>query len=193
MLHVVLISRRPYRTATVDHSHINRRILNEPALVEGLLTIPSSFHPQHFSHLHLSFVDFARIPIALQLQLVSTADLLIGMHGAALSHAMFLPTKGALLELQPQAQNWRIFQHMQQWAHRQGLGAGKGEKEVGGRGLDAHHGSNYGEWRNQVPGRERRDDVGDGVEVDVAEVKAEVIRLLSWRDLREGVMEEGAS
>ena len=186
VLHIVLISRRPYRTATVDHSHINRRILNEPQLVEALLSVPDSFHPQHFTHFHLSFVDFAQIAIQHQLALVSTADLLIGVHGAALSHAIFLPAKGALLELQPAQQNWRIFQHMQQWAHRQDGGEEGGGEQGGLWKRDAVHGANYGEWRNSVPGRERKDDVGDGIEVDVAEVKAEVIRLLSWRDRREG-------
>ena len=199
VLHVVLISRRPYRTATVDHSHMNRRILNEPDLVDGLLSIPLTFHPAYFTHLHLTFVDFARIHIQHQLTLVSTADLLIGVHGAALSHATFLPAKGALLELQPQAQNWRIFQHLQQWSHRQGVEEGQGGREgksvrdgEGDWRLDDVHGTNYGEWRNTVPSRERRDEIGDGVEVDVQQVKGEVIRLLSWRDRRES-QPEGAT
>lgn len=36
-----------------------------------------------------------------QLQLVANADVLVGMHGAGLTHAMFLPKRSALIELVP--------------------------------------------------------------------------------------------
>ena len=183
VLHVVVVSRRPYKTATVDHSTVNRQIFNEPDLLTALRSITATLHPATFSHLHLALVDFARIPINTQILLCSHTDLLIGVHGAALSHALFLPPLAALLELQPAQQNWRIFQHMQQWSHRQGVGESKAKE--GWEGLDGAHSSHYGEWRNSVPGRERRQASGDGMDVDVEGVKAEVERLVRWRDWKE--------
>ena len=183
VLHVVVVSRRPYKTATVDHSTVNRQIFNEPDLMTALQSITASLTPTVFSHLHLALVDFARIPINTQILLCSHTDLLIGVHGAALSHALFLPPLAALLELQPQQQNWRIFQHMQQWSHRQGVGEHK--RMEGWEGLDGAHSSHYGEWRNQAPARERRQASGDGMDVDVNGVKAEVERLVRWRDWKE--------
>ena len=183
VLHVVVVSRRPYKTATVDHSTVNRQIFNEPDLMVALQSISASLSTAVFSHLHVALVDFARIPINTQILLCSHTDLLIGVHGAALSHALFLPPLAALLELQPQQQNWRIFQHMQQWSHRQGVGEHKAME--GWEGLDGAHSSHYGEWRNQMPARERREASGDGMDVDVAGVKAEVTRLVRWRDWKE--------
>ena len=183
VLHIVVVSRRPYKTATVDHSTVNRQIFNEPALIIALQSITASLATTVFSHLHLALVDFARIPINTQILLCSHTDLLIGVHGAALSHALFLPPLASLLELQPQLQNWRIFQHMQQWSHRQGVGEHKSME--GWEGLDGAHSSHYGEWRNRVDARERKQASGDGMDVDTDGVKAEVERLVRWRDWKE--------
>ena len=187
VLHLVLISRRPYKNAAVDHATINRRILNEDDLLQALLLAPSQLGNVSvpFSHLHLSFVDFARLHITEQIRLVSSCDVLMGMHGAALSHAVFLPARGALIELQPRAQDWRIFQHMQQWAHRSELQLLDSGQEEDWQRLDGAHGSNYGEWRNTDLGREKKDAVGDGVEVDVEGVRRELLRLIRWRTWKE--------
>lgn len=46
-------------------------------------------------------VDFAAIPMADQLQIVQSTDILVGVHGAGLSHAMFMREgKGAVVEVQ---------------------------------------------------------------------------------------------
>ena len=192
VLHIVVVSRRPYKTATVDHSTVNRQIFNEPDLIAALQTITTTLTTSVFSHLHLALVDFARIPINTQILLCSHTDLLIGVHGAALSHALFLPPMAALLELQPQQQNWRIFQHMQQWSHRQSVGEGRKTME-GWEGLDGAHSSHYGEWRNQVPSRERRSASGDGMDVDADGVRKEVERLVRWRDWKETQLASAAA
>lgn len=57
-----------------------RRLLNQPALL-------ASLRPT----IHLNVVDFADLPFADQLSLARSTDLLVGVHGAGLTHAIFLP------------------------------------------------------------------------------------------------------
>ncbi len=51
--------------------------------------------------IELRIVDFARIPFREQIQCVSSTDVLLGVHGNGLSHVLFLPTGGTLIELFP--------------------------------------------------------------------------------------------
>lgn len=50
-------------------------------------------------------VDFAAIPMAWQLQIVRATDILVGVHGAGLSHVLFMREgEGAVIEIQPSVQ-----------------------------------------------------------------------------------------
>ena len=49
----------------------------------------------------LHVVDFAKMPFKEQIQIAANTDVLIGVHGNGLSHALFLPEKATLIELFP--------------------------------------------------------------------------------------------
>ncbi|KAL8604096.1 hypothetical protein ACOMHN_047308 [Nucella lapillus] len=57
------------------------------------------------------------LPMQTQLELIAETDVLVGMHGAGLSHTLFLPSHGGLLELYPTywPQNNRHFRSMAAW------------------------------------------------------------------------------
>jgi capsular polysaccharide biosynthesis protein len=46
-------------------------------------------------------VQLELLPFTEQLRLVGETDILLGMHGAGLSHMLFLPRHGALIEFEP--------------------------------------------------------------------------------------------
>lgn len=58
---------------------------------------------EEIPHIKLSVVDFAAIPFAEQLRVIRDTDVLVGVHGAGLTHTMFMREKtGVVLELQPE-------------------------------------------------------------------------------------------
>ncbi|KAK7485100.1 hypothetical protein BaRGS_00023640 [Batillaria attramentaria] len=58
------------------------------------------------------------LPMKQQLEKIASTDILIGMHGAGLSHTLFLPQHGGLLELYPPDMNWHLhFASMASWRH----------------------------------------------------------------------------
>eukprot|EP00002_Diphylleia_rotans_P040975 TRINITY_DN9857_c0_g1_i1.p1 TRINITY_DN9857_c0_g1~~TRINITY_DN9857_c0_g1_i1.p1 ORF type:complete len:593 (-),score=109.08 TRINITY_DN9857_c0_g1_i1:347-2125(-) len=91
---VVLILRKPYFAHPRSNQQPHRVITNEKDVIRALeLALPG------FCILPVRFEDE---PFELQVRVVRHARLLIGIHGAALTHAIFLPTKkSALLEIAP--------------------------------------------------------------------------------------------
>ena len=83
----------------------------------------------------------------------ASTEVLVGMHGAALTLALYMPQHGAVLELWPKDDGiWRCFEHLAAMA-----------------GLD------YARWANPSPLRFRTDAAGDYTTVDVAQF-AELFR-----------------
>lgn len=78
-------------------------------------------------------IQIDKLSMKMQLQLISETDILIGMHGAGLSHTLFLPPHAGLIELYPKY--WptanRHFRAMAQWRHL-----------------------HYSQWANSQPSRE---------------------------------------
>ena len=75
----------------------------ERELIERISNLP---------HINLKVVDFARIPFIEQIQIAANTDVLLGVHGNGLSHALFLPTGATLIELFPENSfrtEYRIF------------------------------------------------------------------------------------
>ncbi|KAL1865668.1 hypothetical protein Daus18300_007044 [Diaporthe australafricana] len=71
-----------------------RRIRNIDHLLQAL--------HRAFPNIIAQAVDFAAIPMSDQLQIVQSTDILVGAHGAGLSHIMFMREgKGAVVEIQP--------------------------------------------------------------------------------------------
>lgn len=93
-LSVLFIWRRDYVAHKGNPSGlISRKIKNEEELLQNVKNLLPSHHVQG--------VQLDSISIKKQLQHVSQADIMIGMHGAGLTHTLFLPDHAALIELYP--------------------------------------------------------------------------------------------
>ncbi|KAK4116120.1 glycosyltransferase family 61 protein [Canariomyces notabilis] len=106
------------RIAAADHVDANaiinitfidrtgsRRLLEH----EALLAAVAARHPR----VRVKSVDFSTIPFAEQLQLVRETDLLLGVHGAGLTHTMFMRDgRGAVVEIRPATNDYRGFRNL---------------------------------------------------------------------------------
>lgn len=94
-LRLVLIWRRNYVAHPRNPSgEIERKIWNEKQLLSvanktGLFSLVIG-------------IQLDRLAMRRQLSIISSADILVGMHGAGLTHAVFLPSYAGLIELVPQ-------------------------------------------------------------------------------------------
>jgi hypothetical protein len=94
---------------------------------------------------HVSVEDFATRSLEEQIQISASHDIMVGIHGAALTHAFWLPQSGGLIELRPNSnQDWFCFAHL---AHYRGL--------------------QYDIWFNSDSGRIHLDDSGELIDVDL--------------------------
>ena len=100
-------------------------------------------------------IDFAGMASALQAKVIAEdTDVLVGMHGAALTYASLLPPWGGLIELWPKdGDMWRCFEH-----------------------LATMSGMFYDRWANRDRGRYREDMGGDYLTVDGAAVGELVVK-----------------
>jgi len=62
----------------------------------------------------LEVVDFEHLSSPQQLRIIRETDLLIGIHGAGLTHTMFLPPGAALFEILPGNVGKRGFRNLAQ-------------------------------------------------------------------------------
>ncbi|KAH6667896.1 hypothetical protein B0J14DRAFT_675974 [Halenospora varia] len=69
----------------------SRQLTNQDSLLEALR--------QKFPHITLNVVDFAGIPLRTQIQTARNSDVLVGVHGAGLTHAMFMREDTAVVEI----------------------------------------------------------------------------------------------
>ena len=91
---LLLISRRDYIThARNPTAVVRRKIANEQELESALRTRNPNFR--------IRSVQLEKLTFHQQLALVASSDLMVGMHGAGLTHAMFLPDRSGLVELVP--------------------------------------------------------------------------------------------
>ncbi|KAK3581278.1 hypothetical protein CHS0354_033011 [Potamilus streckersoni] len=108
---------------------VKRKIKNEEELVLTLREI----YPDH----DIQGIQLDAIPMKEQLQWITKTDVLIGMHGAGLSHILFLPPHAAVLELFPLY--WTKYTHH----HFSAMSSWRGLK--------------YASWQNLNPGNEYPD------------------------------------
>ncbi|KAL3851877.1 hypothetical protein ACJMK2_015576 [Sinanodonta woodiana] len=106
-----------------------RKIKNEEELVLAL----RKFYLDH----DVQGIQLDAIPMKEQLQWITKTDVLIGMHGAGLSHILFLPQHAAVLELFPLY--WTKYTHR----HFSAMSSWRGLK--------------YASWQNLNPGNEYPD------------------------------------
>jgi hypothetical protein len=137
---VTFISRRPY-TEFVEHTFIGRQVDNEDALLDAMRQVPG---------VRVRLHDFARMPVEAQIETMARTEVLVGMHGAALTFALYMPHHGAVVELWPKDRDmWRCFEH-----------------------LSAMGGLWYRRWMNTNPSAFRVDGAGDYTTVDIAAFSA---------------------
>lgn len=95
---------RPITLTFVDRMG-NRRLVAHDALLAAV----EAKHP----HVRTQSVDFATISFEEQLRLVRKTDVLVGVHGAAFTHVIFMrPGRGAVVEIQPETNNYRGFRNL---------------------------------------------------------------------------------
>lgn len=91
---------------------IGRKIFNEAEIIGDLM--------KTFPNACVQGVLLDSLPFQNQLQVVSTTDILVGMHGAGMSHSLFLPKHAAILELFPKdfktARPWYLcYEKIAEW------------------------------------------------------------------------------
>jgi hypothetical protein len=99
-------------------------VTNEAACVEALTAI---------GDVDVRLVDFARHSLAEQIRIARDTDLLIGIHGAGLTHLLWTPPHAGLLEIAPFIPPgvfssgpragmdwtlWRVFPNLARWTGR---------------------------------------------------------------------------
>eukprot|EP00698_Gefionella_okellyi_P018547 TRINITY_DN5569_c0_g1_i1.p1 TRINITY_DN5569_c0_g1~~TRINITY_DN5569_c0_g1_i1.p1 ORF type:complete len:536 (-),score=115.97 TRINITY_DN5569_c0_g1_i1:33-1640(-) len=102
---ITFISRKDY-----DGRVISRKITNEDQLVAEMKS--------KLSGGVVNQVDFARISFREQLEVIRKTNILIGMHGAGLSHLLFLPKEAIVVELFQGGQP-KHYRNFAKWSDKQ--------------------------------------------------------------------------
>ena len=104
-LSVLFIWRRNYVAHPRNPSgFVQRKIRNEVKLIQ--------YVRKKIPNINARGVQIDAMPMQDQLRLVINADILVGVHGAGLAHAVFLPRGGGLLELAPNSM-WAGSEHFE--------------------------------------------------------------------------------
>lgn len=91
---ILFIWRRDYLAHPRNPSgKISRKIKNEKELLKSV--------KRKFQDFPISGVQIDLFTLEQQLEMISNTDILIGMHGAGLTHTLFLPQHAGLIELIP--------------------------------------------------------------------------------------------
>ena len=93
-LTVLFLWRRDYLAHPRNPSgKVSRKVKNENELISAV----TDLLPGH----DIKGIQIDKLSMKMQLQVISETDILIGMHGAGLSHTLFLPPHAGLVELYP--------------------------------------------------------------------------------------------
>ena len=109
-LKVLFLWRRDYLAHPRNPTgHVSRKIKNE----DELLARAKELLPGHV----IAGIQIDNLTMTRQLSVIANTDILIGMHGAGLTHTLFLPKHGGLVELYPTywSSSNRHFRSMCQW------------------------------------------------------------------------------
>ena len=88
---------------------IQRQLINENQILNKL-----KIQLQNISSIHFTFNYFEQLPIEQQLSITTQTDIFIGMHGAGLTHVLFMKSNRSLIELI--TNDWQIQKHFEQMA-----------------------------------------------------------------------------
>lgn len=102
------IQQQPRRGANVTVTFIDRSetrvLLNHTSYLDNLQV--------SFPDITILEVDFARISFKEQLDILQQTDLLVGVHGAGLTNAMFLPPRSTVVELLPAQVDYKAYENL---------------------------------------------------------------------------------
>jgi EGF domain-specific O-GlcNAc transferase len=82
----------------------SRRLVDYTSYLQELKT--------RLPHLRVQAIDFSAIPFAEQLRIIRETDILVGVHGAGLTHGMFLRHGSVMVEILPPALNHKGFRNL---------------------------------------------------------------------------------
>ncbi|KAL2850711.1 hypothetical protein BJY01DRAFT_209582 [Aspergillus pseudoustus] len=103
-----LSSPQPRRGSQVVLTFIDRtttrRLLNSEIFLAELRT--------KYPHVTIQSYDFAGVPLKRQLEIVQNTDILLGVHGAGLTHGFFLSPRSAMVEILPPKLNHKGFRNI---------------------------------------------------------------------------------
>ena len=111
-LTITLISRKDYVTKQGYPKRLTlRKFYNDEELIDALKS--------SYRHVRIQQVYLEELSLEKQLSLITRTDVLIGMHGAGLTHALFLPPHAGVIELIPKYWNKadRHFKGICRWRH----------------------------------------------------------------------------
>lgn len=94
---------KPLTLTFVDRKE-KRRLINKELYLKNLQL--------KYPKVEMNFVDFAAIPFLEQLKIVRQTDILAGVHGAGLTHGLFLRPGSALVEIVPPTLKHKGFRNL---------------------------------------------------------------------------------
>jgi protein O-GlcNAc transferase len=100
---------------------IERRVTNEQELIE-LMSTQIRTVTDNVVPVNVTVIDFGTIPFEEQLQLIQQTDIFIGMHGAGMTHTMFLPDESVVIELFPKGFHSSMMRNLCKWTGKIYLG-----------------------------------------------------------------------
>jgi protein O-GlcNAc transferase len=99
---------KPRQSENITLTFINRvsgrRLVNQTQYLERL--------EREFPLVNVQSIDFAGISYRDQLKIIQESDILAGVHGAGLTHGIFLPPRSAMVEILPPGLNHKGFRNV---------------------------------------------------------------------------------
>ncbi|KAI7212881.1 hypothetical protein KC333_g6879 [Hortaea werneckii] len=94
---------RPRKLVMINRKH-SRHLLHTHALFDAL----QARHPE----IEMTLLDYGTLDFKAQLELDQTTDILVGVHGAGLTHGMFLPRHSTIAQILPPTLDHYGFENM---------------------------------------------------------------------------------
>ncbi|KAK6429115.1 hypothetical protein LTR95_014738 [Oleoguttula sp. CCFEE 5521] len=108
-------------TVTFIERQKKRRLLHRAEYVARV----QEQHPD----IKIVLVDYASLPFSEQIRVTHATDILVGVHGAGLTHGMFLPPKSVIVEILPPTLNHKGFQNMAHFLGHEHVGVHSNKRE----------------------------------------------------------------
>lgn len=119
---------KPIKLTYIDRTN-KRKLLDQDAHVKAIR--------ERFPDIEVEIVDFAKYTIKEQVELARQTDVLVGVHGAGLTHAMFMPPGTAVVEIMPEQLQHKGFRNLAKLRGQHYFGTHGGEASAGADWHDA--------------------------------------------------------